>query len=163
MKPKALMLSTAVLLGSAAVAFAQANSPPTITPSGPTSGAMTQPINQSPTTSATPGTNSTGSTAAQQTNTSTKAPSTETKSATTPMKTARKTTPRKANRREEMADRRANRDPATTALNLLEEHGYHDFSTFQRAGKDYEIKTNKNGSTVTVLVNPSTKTVQTQG
>jgi hypothetical protein len=54
-------------------------------------------------------------------------------------------------------------DRATTALNLLEEHGYRDFSTFQRAGKDYEIKTQKNGNTVTVLVNPATKTVQTQG
>ncbi len=162
MKPKALMLSAAVLLGGTAVAFAQANSPPTVTPSSP---AMTQHSKESPTTPATPAVKSAGSTAARSTNT--KAATAETKSATTQMKTARMAIPRKANRREEMAERGAQRrdsgDPATTALNLLEEHGYHDFSTFQRAGQDYEIKTKKNGSPLTVLVNPYTKTVQTQG
>ena len=133
MKPKALMLSAAVLLGGTAVALAQSNSPPTITPSGAT---------------------------AQHTNESPSSP------ASTP-KQAQMQPPRTSKHRvmaaRHIAPRSTERDRATTALNLLESNGYRDFSTFRPAGRDYEITTNRNGKSMTVVVNPDTKTVRTQG
>ena len=127
MKPKALMLSAAVLLASAGLAFAQTYSQPPQTPAGPTSPQ--------------PGASGT--------------------------KQAQSQTPRTSKHRV-MASRRyqeraTERDPATTALNLLEEKGYRDFSSFHRSGRDYEITANRNGKSVNVMVNPETRTVRTQG
>ncbi|HKX08668.1 MAG TPA: hypothetical protein VJN67_10765 [Stellaceae bacterium] len=67
-----------------------------------------------------------------------------------------------------MAARRASRryaeqDRATTALNVLEDKGYRDFSSLRPDGRDYEITAQKSGKSVTVVVNPDTKSVQTRG
>jgi hypothetical protein len=61
-----------------------------------------------------------------------------------------------------LAPRTSAEGRATTALNLLENNGYRDFSTFKRVGRDFEISANENGKTVTVVVDPDTKTVRTQ-
>jgi hypothetical protein len=158
MKPKALMLSAAVLLGSTAVVFAQANSLPTVTPGGPTSGAMTQHINENPSPAAQPAAkamapNAAQSSAAQPTSTDKKQAQTQ----------SPRTSKRRAMAARHVTPRSSERDRATTALNLLEEKGYRDFSTFRPAGRDYEITTKQSGKSVTVLVNPDTKSVQTQG
>lgn len=135
MKLKALMLSAAVLLGSAAVAFAQTSTEPPKTPAGPTSaqtGTTSQP-QKKPQLAAQP------------------------KGRAEPM-----------SKHAAMASRRGERSPAsaaraTTALNVLEDHGYRDFSSFRPTGRDFEITANQNGKTVTVVVNPDSKTVRTQG
>jgi hypothetical protein len=65
-----------------------------------------------------------------------------------------------ARRREEGME---SHDRATTALNVLEANGYRDFSTFHPMGHDFAISANQNGKTVTVVVDPESKTVRTEG
>jgi len=163
MKPKALMLSAAVLLGSAGLAFAQTNSQPPQTPAGPTSPAPGTAVGQQNMNDNAPaGSKSTiggsGSTGTQSNNA--QPGSSETKQ-------AQSQAPNTSKHRV-MASRRYERratepDGATTALNLLEQKGYRDFSSFHRTGRNYEINANRNGKSVTVLVNPDTKSVKTQG
>lgn len=158
MKPKALMLSAAVLLGSTAVVFAQANSPPTVTPSGPTSGAMTQHMGQSPSPAAQPAAKAKAASAAQ---------SSHMQPTSTDKKQAQTQPPRTSKHRamaaRHVTPRSSEQDRATTALNLLEEKGYRDFSSFRPTGRDYEITAQKSGKSVTVVVNPDTKRVETRG
>src|SRR5262249_51791994 len=122
MKPKALILSAAVLLGSAAVVFAQTYSEPPQTPAGPTS---PQP-----------------GTTAQQQNMNDNAPAGSKSTINgAGMKQAQSQPPRTSKHRA-MASRRyepraPGHDRATTALNLLEERGYRDFSNFHQVGRDF--------------------------
>jgi hypothetical protein len=143
MKPKALMLSAAILLGSAALAAAQTQSA-TPAPAPAQTGAQSSSIP------------STGSSAAQ----STKPHSGATKQAQIQAAKASKRGVMAARRHE---PRTAEHDRATTALNLLEEKGYRDFSSLRPVGRDYEITANQNGKSVTVVVDPQTKTVRTRG
>lgn len=135
MKLKALMLSAAVLLGSAAVAFAQTNTEPPKTPAGPTSA-------------------QTGTTSQPQ-----KKPhlAAQPNAGAEPMSKHAAI----ASRRGEISPASAAR--ATTALNVLEDHGYRDFSSFRPTGRDFEITANQNGKTVMVVVDPDSKAVRTQG
>jgi hypothetical protein len=149
MKPKALMLSAAVLLGSVAVAFAQTSSEPPQTPAGPTTAqpgtTVQQQKQQNMNDNAPAGSksmmNSTGSQAQAQ-----------------PPRTSKHRT--LASRRYE---RTAGRSPATTALNLLEEKGYRDISSLRPDGRSFEVTANQNGKPVNVVVDPIAKTVRPQG
>jgi hypothetical protein len=154
MKPKSLMLSAAMILASAAVAFAQTKYAPTATPSDPASG-TTQPMNAQPSTPAMP--DGTGSSAVQ---------SNDTQPGSTDMRQAQTQPPRTSKHRamaaRHVAPREGEHDRATTALNLLVDNGYRDFSTFHSMGRDFAITASQGGRTVTVVVNPDTKTVRTQ-
>lgn len=156
MKPKALMLSAAVLLASTAVVFAQTNSPTTM-PSGPSSSTTSRQMNNSSPPAARPAANAPAPSAAQ----SNKQPS------STEMKQAQSQPPRTSKHRamaaRRMKPRYAEHDRATTALNVLEDKGYRDFSSLRPEGRNYEITAQKSGKSVTVVVNPDTKSVQTQG
>lgn len=163
MKPKALMLSAAVLLASAGLAFAQTYSEPPQTPAGPTSprpGTTVQQQNMND--NAPAGSKSTmsnsGSSASQSSNTQPGASGTKQAQSQTP-----KTSKHRVMASRRYQERATERDPATTALNLLEEKGYRDFSSFHRSGRDYEITANQNGKSVNVVVNPETRTVRTRG
>jgi len=165
MKPKALMLSAAVLLGSAGLAFAQTNTQAPQTPAGPTSSQSGTAIGQQNMNDNAPA----GSKATIGRSGSTGTQSNNAQPGSSEPKQARSQAPNTskhrvmASRRYERRDRAVEPDRATTALNLLEEKGYRDFSSFHRAGRDYEINANRNGKSVTVLVNPDTKSVKTQG
>ena len=151
------MLSAAVLLGSTAVALAQANSPPTVAPSSPTSGAITQPATNNPSPSSQPAPKA-GASAAQSNNA--QPASTGTKQvASQPPSTSK----HRAMAARHVTPRSSEANRATTALNLLEEKGYRDFSSFHRTGRDYEITTEQNGKSVNVVVDPYTKSVRTRG
>lgn len=158
MKPKALMLSAAVLLASAGLAFAQTYSQPPQTPAGPTSPRSGTTVQQQ---------NVNDNAPAGSKSTMSNSQSSNTRPGASGTKQAQSQTPRTSKHRV-MASRRyqeraTERDPATTALNLLEEKGYRDFSSFHRSGRDYEITANRNGKSVNVMVNPETRTVRTQG
>ena len=161
MKAKSLLLSAAMILASAAVAFAQTKYAPTVAPSDPASG-TTQPMNAQPTTPAMP--DGTGSSAMQ---------SNDTQPGSTDMKQAQTQPPRTSKHRAlaarhiapregELVPREGEHNRATTALNLLVDNGYRDFSTFHSMGSDFAITANQDGKTVNVVVNPDTKTVRTQ-
>ena len=162
MKPKALMLSAAVLLGSAALAFAQTQ--PTHTPASPSSSAPSTAVgHQNMNDNAPAGSKSTmggsSSTATQSNN--------NTQPGTSTTKQAQSQAP-KTHKHRVMASRRYERratgdDRATTALNILEEKGYRDFSTLRPEGRGYAVTAEQNGKSVSVVVNPDTKTVRTQG
>lgn len=163
MKPKALMLSAAVLLGSAGLALAQTYSQPPQTPAGPTSpepGTTVQQQNMND--NAPAGSKSTMSSSGP----SASRPS-NTQPGTSEAKQAQSQTPKTRKHRVLVSHRyerpTTGRDRATTALNLLEERGYRDFSTLRPMGRNYEISANQNGRRVTVVVNPDAKTVRTQG
>ncbi len=161
MKLQALMVSAAVLLGSASFAFAQTYSQPPQTPAGPTSPQSGTSMQQNMNDSAPAGSKSDmsqpGPSAAQS----------NVQPGSTGTKQAQSQPPRTGKHRA-MASRRyeprsAQRDRATTALNLLEEKGYRDFSSFRQTGRDYAITASQNGKSVNVVVNPDTRTVRTQG
>lgn len=137
MKPKALMLSAAVLLSSVAVAFAQTQTP--------TSSSSSMP-------------GGTGSSAVQ---------SNKAQPGSTGM-TQAQTQPPRTSKHRAMASRGVRSEPtaderSTTALNILEDHGYRDFSTFHPMGRDFAITVNQNGRTVTVVVDPDANTLRTEG
>lgn len=150
MKPKLLMLSAAVLLASAAVAFAQ-----TSTQSPSMQPGATQ-MNQQPASGSMSG--GTSSRAAQPN---------KAQPGSTGMSQAQTQPPRTSKHRVMAARRREERmeshDPATTALNILEANGYRDLSTFHPMGHNFAITANQNGKTVTVVVDPATKSVRTEG
>ena len=158
MKPKALMLSVAVLLGSAAVAFAQTYSEPPQTPAGPTSpqpGTTARQQNMNDNAPA-------GSKSTMGGPRSTTTQSNQTvKQAQSQALNTRKQRVMASSRRHE--GQRVERDPATTALNLLEENGYRDFSNFRRTGRDFEVTADQNGRSVNIVVDPVAKTVRPQG
>jgi len=163
MKPKALMLSAAVLLGSAGLAFAQTNTQAPQTPAGPTSSQPGTAIGQQNMNDNAPA----GSKSRMGGSGSTGTESNNAQPSSSEPKQAQSQAPNTSKHRV-MASRRYERratepDRATTALNLLEQKGYRDFSSFHRAGRDYEINASRNGKSVTVLVNPDTKSVRTQG
>ncbi len=162
MKPKALMLSAAVLLGSASLALAQTYTQPPQTPAGPTSpqpGTAVQQQNMND--NAPAGSKSTMSQPSS-------AQSQNMQSRSNEMRQAQSRAPRTSKHRV-MASRRyerrtSERDPGTTALNLLEENGYRGtFSNFHRTGRDFEVTANQNGRSVNVVVDPVSKTVRPQG
>jgi len=161
MNPKALLMSAAVLLGSASLALAQTYSEPPQTPAGPTSP-------QPGTTAQQQKTGETGPAESQSTmGQSSSAQSQIMQSGTTGTRQA-ESQPAHTTKHRRMASRhyeraRSERDPATTALNLLEENGYRNFSSFHRAGRDFEATANQNGRNVTVVVDPVTKSVRPQG
>jgi hypothetical protein len=164
MKPKVLMLSAAVLMGSAGLAFAQTSTQPPQTPAGPSSTAPGKAVGQQDMNDTAPaGSKSmmsgSGTTATQSDNVN-QPGSSEPKQA---QSQAPNTGKHRAMASRRYEHRATEPDRATTALNLLEQKGYRDFSSFHRAGRDYEISANQNGKSVTVLVNPDTKSVKTQG
>lgn len=155
MKLKALMLSTAVLLASAAVAFAQTSTnqqPPVSTVSPASPGAM-QPSLPS-TSNVVP--DGTGASAGQPANMQ---PDTTGMNEEKPLGT----TKHRALASRRMEPRAGEHDRSTTALNLLVVNGYRDFSTFRAVGQEFEVTANQDGKTVTVMVNPDTKTVRPEG
>ena len=160
MKPKSLMLSAAVLLGSAAVAFAQTQTPAPSSQPATTQPAITQPATTQP--SQQPAADSmsggTGSSAAQ---------SNTAQPASTGMSQAQTRPPRTSKHRAMVArrgeERMKSQDRATTALNVLEANGYRDFSTFHPMGRNFAITANQNGKKVTVVVDPATKSVRPEG
>jgi hypothetical protein len=162
MKLKALMLSTAVLLASAAVAFAQTstNHQPPISTASPTSPGTMQPSLPSTSNEVPDGT---GSSARQPTNM--QPDTTGMNPDTTGMNEEQPsaTTKHRAMASRRMEPRAGEHDRATTALNLLVVNGYRDFSTFRAVGQEFEATANQDGKTVTVMVNPDTKTVRPQG
>jgi hypothetical protein len=160
MKPKALLLSAAVLLGSASLALAQTYSEPPQTPAGPTSpqpGTTAQQQNMNDNAPA-------GSKSGMSEPSSTQSHNLRNGSAET--RQAQSQAPRTSKHRtmasRRYEPRRTERDPATTALNLLEERGYRNFSNFHQTGRDFEVSANQNGRTVNVVVDPFTKTVRPQ-
>lgn len=164
MKPKVLMLSAAVLMGSAGLAFAQTSTQPPQTPAGPSSTAPGKAVGQQ-------NMNDTAPAGSKSTMSSSGSTATQSDSAQQPgssePKQAQSQAPNTSKHRA-MASRRyepraTGRDRATTALNLLEEKGYRDFSSLRPVGRNYEINANQNGKSVTVVVNPDTRTVRTQG
>ena len=161
MKPKALMLSAAVLLGSASLALAQTYSQPPQTPAGPTSPQPGTAVQQQNMNDSAPA----GSKSAM--NPSSSAQSQNMQNGSAERWQAQSQAPRTSKHRtiasRRYEPRRTERDPATTALNLLEEKGYRDFSSFHRSGRDFEVSANQNGRTVNVVVDPSRKTVRPEG
>jgi len=160
MKPKALMLSAAVLLGSASLALAQTNSQPPQTPAGQTSSQPGTTAQQNMNDAAPAGSKSTMSEPGSAQSQNLQSGSTETKHAQSQAPRTSKHRTMAARRYE---PRRTERDPATTALNVLEDKGYRDFSSFHRTGRDFEVSANQNGRSVNVVVDPVAKTVRPRG
>ena len=160
MKPTALMLSAAVLLASASLAFAQTNSNPPQTPAGPTSMQPGTSAQQNMNDNAPAGSKSTMSPSSSTQSQTTQSSSTEAKQA---QSQAPRTSKHRAMASRRLEPRRTERDPATTALNLLEDKGYRDFSSFHRTGRDFQVTANQNGHSVNVVVDPVSKTIRPQG
>ena len=151
MKPKELMLSAAVILGSAAIAFAQTYTQPPQTPAGPTSPQpgtteQQQQMNNGTSSGSNAMASGTGSSATQSNNA---------QPGSTTMNQAQnqpRTSKHRAMASRYTHSRMGEHDRATTALNLLEEKGYRDFTSLHPMGRDFEVTANQNGRNVNVVV-----------